>query len=108
MLRKTFGAQREAVVRDWRKPNSEELRELHPSLNIIRGINARRIGWASYVARMGKEINIYKVLVGGSEVKRTLGRPRHMWDNWRPLCLLVNIPSVSINFWDFFFFTACS
>lgn len=104
VLRKTFDAQREAVDRGWRKPNSEELHDLWPSPNIIRVIRARRIGWAWNVACMEKEINIYKVLVGGSEVKRALGRPRHMWDNWRALCELVNIPSVSINFGEYYLY----
>ena len=27
----------------------------------------------------GKNINTYRVLVGGHEEKRALGRPRHIW-----------------------------
>ena len=54
------------------------------------------------MACVEKEIDIYKVVAGGPEVKRTLGRPRQMWDNWRAHCELVNIPSVSINFREFF------
>jgi hypothetical protein len=33
--------------------------------------------WAGYMARMGEERNVYKVLVGKTEGKRPLGRPRH-------------------------------
>jgi hypothetical protein len=88
----------------WRKLNSEELHDLHSTPSIVWVIETRGIGWAWNVACMGKEINIYKVLVGGPEVKRALGRPRHMWDNWRALCELVNIPSVSINWGEFFLF----
>jgi hypothetical protein len=29
---------------------------------------------------MGKEIKVYKVLVGKPEGKRPLGRPRHRWE----------------------------
>jgi hypothetical protein len=34
-----------------------------------------------YVARMGEETNVYKVLVGKPEGKRPLGRPRRRWEN---------------------------
>jgi hypothetical protein len=30
---------------------------------------------------MGEERKVYKVLVGKSEGKRPLGRPRHRWEN---------------------------
>ena len=37
-----------------------------------------------YVARMGEERGVYRVLVGKLEGKRPLGRPRHRWvDNIR-------------------------
>jgi hypothetical protein len=32
--------------------------------------------WAGYVARMGEKWNVYRLLVGKSEGKRPLGRPR--------------------------------
>ena len=32
--------------------------------------------WAGYVARMGERRGVYRVLVGKSEGKRPLGRPR--------------------------------
>jgi hypothetical protein len=51
---------------------------------------------------MGIYINNYSVRVGQPEVKRTLGRPRHMWDNWQAVFELVNISPVSINFGEFF------
>jgi hypothetical protein len=34
--------------------------------------------WARYVARMGEQ-NMYRLLVGKSEGKRPLGRPRLRW-----------------------------
>jgi hypothetical protein len=37
--------------------------------------------WAGYVARMGEERNVYKVLVGKPEGKRPLGRPRRRWED---------------------------
>jgi hypothetical protein len=30
---------------------------------------------------MGEERNVYRVLMGKSEEKRTLGRPRHRWED---------------------------
>jgi hypothetical protein len=33
------------------------------------------------VACMGKERNVYKVLVGKPDRKRPLGRPRHRWED---------------------------
>jgi len=40
--------------------------------------------WAGHVARMGREMGVYRVLVGKPEGKRPLGRPRRRWvDNVR-------------------------
>ena len=35
--------------------------------------------WAGHVAHMGEEREAYRVLVGKSEGKTPLGRPRHRW-----------------------------
>jgi hypothetical protein len=37
--------------------------------------------WAGYVARMGEERKVYKVLEGKPEGKRPLGRPRRRWED---------------------------
>jgi hypothetical protein len=40
--------------------------------------------WAGHVARTGEKRNAYRLLVGKSEGKRPLGRPRRRWvDNIR-------------------------
>jgi hypothetical protein len=40
--------------------------------------------WVGHVARMGEKRNAYRLLVGKSEGKRPLGRPRCRWvDNIR-------------------------
>jgi hypothetical protein len=44
-------------------------------------IKSRRITWAGNVACRGKIRNVYKILVGKSEGKRPLGRPRHRWED---------------------------
>jgi hypothetical protein len=64
------------VTGEWRKLHSEELHNLYSSPDIIRQAKSRRMRWAGHVARMGKERKVYKVLVGKSEGKRPLGRPR--------------------------------
>jgi hypothetical protein len=37
--------------------------------------------WAGYVAHMGEERKLYKILVGKAEGKRSLGRPKRRWEN---------------------------
>jgi hypothetical protein len=44
--------------------HNEELRDLYSSPSIIRIIMSRRIRWVAHVARMGKERNAYRLLVG--------------------------------------------
>jgi hypothetical protein len=53
-----------------------QLHILYSYTNIIRQIKSRRLKWAGHVARMGEERNVYRVLVGKTEGKRPLGRPR--------------------------------
>jgi hypothetical protein len=36
--------------------------------------------WAGHVTRMGEGRGVYRVLVGGPEGKRPLGRPRRRWE----------------------------
>jgi hypothetical protein len=52
-----------------------------PSLDIIRQVKSTRMRWAGYVARMGEERKVCKVLVGKPEGKRPLGRPRLIWED---------------------------
>jgi hypothetical protein len=53
-----------------------ELHNLYSSPDITRQIKSRRMRWAGHVARMGKGINLYRVLVGKPEGKRPLERSR--------------------------------
>ena len=43
------------------------------------GIDGWRISWAEHVARLGEERGVYRVLLGKSEGRRQLGRPRRRW-----------------------------
>jgi hypothetical protein len=58
-----------------------DLHSLYSSLNILRVIKSRRMKWARHVARIGEGRGVYRVLVGRSEGKRPLGRPRRSWEN---------------------------
>jgi hypothetical protein len=66
----------------------EELHILYSSPNIIRQIKSRRMRRAGYVARMGEERNVYKVLMGKPERKRVLGRPRNRWEDGIKMVLM--------------------
>ena len=48
-------------------------------LNIVRVIRSSR--WAWHVARMGERKGVCRVLVGKSDGKRPLGRPRRRWED---------------------------
>jgi len=76
VLRRIFGPKRDEVTREWRKLHNEELNDLYPSPNIVRGNKSRRMRRAGHVARMGERRGVYRVLVGKPEGKRQLGRPR--------------------------------
>ena len=84
MLRRIFGPRRDEVTGEWRRLHNEELNDLYSSPNIVRVIKSRRMRWAGYVARMGEERGVYRVLVRKPEGRRSLGRPRRRWvDNIR-------------------------
>jgi hypothetical protein len=40
-----------------------------------------KVRWAGYVAHMGEERGMYKVLVGKPERKRLFRGPRHRWED---------------------------
>jgi hypothetical protein len=61
--------------------HNDELHDLYSSQNIVRVIKSRRMRWAGHVARMDEGRGVYRVLVGRSEGKRPLGRPRLRWED---------------------------
>jgi hypothetical protein len=81
VLRRIFGPRSEEVTGEWRRLHNEELNDLYSSPSIVRVIKSRRMRWAGYVARMGEERGVYRVLVGKPEGRRPLGRPRRRWMN---------------------------
>jgi hypothetical protein len=75
-----FGSKREEDV-SWRILHNDELHGLYSSRNIVRMIKSRKMMWAGHIARIGEGRGVYSVLVGMSEVKRPLGRPRRRWED---------------------------
>jgi hypothetical protein len=71
-LRRIFEPKRAEVTGGWRKLHNEELHNVYSSTSIIRMIKSRRIRWA----RLRTKKNAHRLLMGKSEGKRPLGRPR--------------------------------
>jgi hypothetical protein len=76
VLRRIFDPKRDEVTGEWRKLPSGDLHNLYSSLDIIRQMKSTRMRWAGHVARMGEGKNVYRVLVGKREGKRSLERPK--------------------------------
>jgi len=55
--------------------------DLYCSANIVRVIKSRIMKWVGHVAGMGERRGVYRVLVGKSEGKSLLGRPRRRWED---------------------------
>jgi transcription termination factor 2 len=81
VLRRVFGPKRDEVTGEWRKLHNEELSDLYSLPNIVRVVKSRRMRWAGHVARMEEGRGVYRVLVGKPEGKRSMGRPRHRWED---------------------------
>jgi hypothetical protein len=69
------------VTRGWRRLHNEAPHNLYAPTHIIRVIKSRRMKWAEHVARMGEVRNACNILVGKTEGKRPLRRPRRKWEN---------------------------
>jgi hypothetical protein len=80
VLRRICGPKREEDG-SWRTLHNDELHSLYSSPNIVRVIKSRRMRWAGHVARMGEGRGVYRILVGRTEGKRPLGRPRRRWED---------------------------
>ena len=80
-MRRIFEPKGDEVTVEWRKLHNEEFNDLYPSPNIVRVVKSRRMRWAGHVARMGERRGVYRFLVGKSEGKRPLGRPRLRWED---------------------------
>ena len=81
VLRRIFGPKRFEVTGEWRKQRNEEFNDLYSASNIIRVIKSPRMRWARHVARANERRVAYNVLVGKSEGRKPLGRPRRSWED---------------------------
>jgi hypothetical protein len=76
------GPKKDEITRQRRNMYSGELHNLYSPPDAIRQIKFRRMRWAGLVAaRMGVERKVHKVLMGMSQGKRPLGRPRRRWED---------------------------
>jgi hypothetical protein len=75
VLRRIFGSKTDEATGELRRLHHEELNDLYSSPNILRVTKSRRIRWAEHVARMGAKRGAHRILVGGPEGRRPLGRP---------------------------------
>jgi hypothetical protein len=81
VLRRIFGPKRDELTGEWKKLHNGELHNLYSSPDIVTQIKSRRMRWAGHVARMGEGRNVYRILVGKPEGKRSLERPRRRWED---------------------------
>jgi hypothetical protein len=44
-------------------------------------IKSRRMRWVEHLAHVGERRGVYRVSMGKPEGRRTLGRPRHRWED---------------------------
>jgi hypothetical protein len=80
VLTKTFGPERDGVIRESRRLHNEELYDLWSSPNVIRAIKSRRMRGTGHVARTWRR-EVQRWLLGKTEAKRPLGRPRCRWED---------------------------
>jgi hypothetical protein len=81
VLRRIIAPKTEEGAVGWRRLHNEDLYNVFASPNIILVIKSRRMKWKEHVTHMEEIINSYKILVGKSERKRPLGRPRRRWED---------------------------
>ena len=80
VLRRISGSRWDVVTGEWRTLHNEELNDLYCS-PVIRVVKSRRMRWAGHVTRMGERRGVYRVLLGKSEGKGPLGRPKRRWED---------------------------
>ncbi|PSN39817.1 hypothetical protein C0J52_18431 [Blattella germanica] len=81
VLRKIFGAERDEETGEFRRLHNTELMNLYGKSAIIRKIKSHRLRWAGYVARLGNERGVRRILEGKPEGKHTVGRLKMKWEN---------------------------
>jgi hypothetical protein len=80
VLRRIFGCKRDEATGEWRRLHNE-LNDLYSSPNVVWVIKSRRMGWVGHMALIGRGRGAYRILVRRPEGRRSLGRPRHRWED---------------------------
>jgi hypothetical protein len=78
---RTIGPKRDEATEEWRRLHNEELNDLYSPPNIIRVMKSRRMRLVGHVECMGEKRGAYRILVGRTEGRRPLGRPRRRWED---------------------------
>ena len=74
----SFGPERDENA-EWRRLHNQELHSLYYSLNIVRVIKSRRLGWAGHVAKIEGFRGALNILTGKTTGNRPLRRPRRIF-----------------------------
>jgi hypothetical protein len=80
VLRMIFGSKRNLVI-EWGKLHNKELYALCSSTNIIRVVRSRRLRCAGHIAHMEERRDAHRILVGKTEGRRQLEKPKHRWED---------------------------
>jgi len=81
VLRRIFELKGDEVTGEWRKLHNDDLNDLYCSPNIVWVIKSRRTRWTGHMELMGENRDVFWVLVGKPEGKRSLVRHRHGWED---------------------------
>ena len=76
ILRKIFGAKRDEITGEWRKLHNASYMP-----NIIRNLKSRQLRWTGHVGLLELSRYANRFIVGRSEGKKPLGRPRRRWED---------------------------
>jgi len=79
VLGKVFGSKRAEVPGEWRRLH-KEFCDLYCTPNVIGVMKLRRMRCVGHVARMWGSRDAFRVLVGRSDGRRIVGRPRHIYE----------------------------
>ena len=79
ILKRIFGPKREENG-EWRRLHSKELHSLYHSPNIDRVIRSRKVRWPGLLDRMEEGRSAFRILTGEPTRNKSLGRPRHIWE----------------------------
>jgi hypothetical protein len=81
VLRRIYKPKRGEIIGGWRKRYGDEIHNLYSFPSIITITKSWRMRWEGNVARIGNNINAYRILEGKPDGNRLSGRSRRRWVN---------------------------